>query len=398
VNVFDDIQFYVLNHHHYVDIPPNADEFSSSFVTYPNQQFDPEKGAELYQRFGREVLLAEELGYDGVAVNEHHQTVFSMMPVASVRAAYIAAMTKRVKILCAGIPINLSWPARVAEEYAMLDVMSGGRMEYGVPLGTGMEYWSNPGQINPATARARFREALEIIVQAWTEPGPTRYDGEFYNYRHLNPWPRPLQQPHPKLYVVGSGSTETVTLAADFRAGYSIVFTPIEQQLRAMANYRELAADRGWTVQPDDTIFSVIAYVADTDEEAVAEARPHIEKFFSWFHRVPPKYLSPPGYVSRAEFLRRAQSAALADGTHAGWDDMVAIGRIACGSPDTVADLIAGWAQDAQTSRILLVLDHGDMPEWKATKNMHLFADEVIPRIRSRASSATDGRVLAAVK
>ena len=173
-----------------------------------------------------------------------------------------------------------------------------------------------------------------------------------------------------------------MTLAADFRAGYSIVFTPIEQQLRAMASYRELAAERGWTVQPDDTIFSVIAYVADTDEEAVAEARPHIEKFFSWFHRVPPKYLSPPGYVSRAEYLRRAQSAALADGTHAGWDDMVAIGRIACGSPDTVADLIAGWAQDAQTSRILLVLDHGDMPEWKATKNMHLFASEVIPRIR----------------
>ena len=398
MNVFDDIQFYVLNHHHYVDVPPNEDEVSTTFVTYPNQQFDPERGAELYQRFGREVLLAEELGYDGVAVNEHHQTVFSMMPVASVRAAYIAAMTKRVKILCAGIPINLSWPARVAEEYAMLDVMSGGRMEYGIPLGTGMEYWSNPGQINPATARARFREALEIIVQAWTEPGPTRYDGEFYNYRHLNPWPRPLQKPHPKLYVVGSGSKETVTLAADFRTGYSIVFTPIEQQLRAMASYRELAAERSWTVQPDDTIFSVIAYVADTDEEAVAEARPHIEKFFSWFHRVPPKYLSPPGYVSRAEYLRRAQSAALADGTHAGWDDMVAIGRIACGSPDTVADLIAGWAQDAQTSRILLVLDHGDMPEWKAAKNMHLFASEVIPRIRSRASSAADGRVLAEVK
>jgi alkanesulfonate monooxygenase SsuD/methylene tetrahydromethanopterin reductase-like flavin-dependent oxidoreductase (luciferase family) len=115
----------------------------------------------------------------------------------------------------------------VAEEYAMLDLMSGGRMEYGIPLGTGMEYWANAGQINPATARARFREALEVILQTWTEKGPTRYDGDFYNYRHLNVWPRPLQQPHPKLYIVGSGSKETVTLAADHCAGYSIVFTPI---------------------------------------------------------------------------------------------------------------------------------------------------------------------------
>jgi alkanesulfonate monooxygenase SsuD/methylene tetrahydromethanopterin reductase-like flavin-dependent oxidoreductase (luciferase family) len=196
LNVFDDIQFYVLNHHHYADVPPDEDEFATTFVTYSNHQFDPEIGAELYQRWNREVLLAEELGFDGVAVNEHHQTVFSMMPAASVRAAYIAAMTKRVKILCAGIPINLSWPSRVAEEYAMLDLMSGGRMEYGIPLGTGMEYWANAGQINPTTARARFREALEVILQTWTEKGPTRYDGDFYSYRHLNVWPRPLQQPH----------------------------------------------------------------------------------------------------------------------------------------------------------------------------------------------------------
>src|SRR3954471_17624968 len=107
-----------------------------------------------------------------------------------------------------------------------------------------------------------------------------------------------------------------------------------------------MAEERGWTVQPDDTIFSVIAYVADTDEEAVAEARPHIENFFSRFHRAPPKYLSPPGYVSRAGLLRRAQSAALADGPHATWDDMVGIGRIACGSPDMVAETISGWAKD----------------------------------------------------
>ena len=207
-----------------------------------------------------------------------------------------------------------------------------------------------------------------------------------------------VQKPHPKIYIVGSGSQETVDVATDFRAGYSIVFTPIEQQLKAMANFREAAESKGWTVQPDDTIFTVICYVADTDEEALREARPHIEKFFSWMHRVPNQFLSPPGYVSRGEFLRRAQSAALSDGTRATWDDMVSIGRIICGSPDTVADTLSHWAQEAQCSRMLMVLQHGDMPEWKAVKNMHMFAKEVIPRVRARSSSAQAATVLAGVK
>ena len=304
MNVFDDIQFYLFNHHHYIDEPADSDRYDSTWVNYPNGNFDAEVAHELYQRWTREMLLAEQLGFDAIAVNEHHQTIYSMQPATSVRAAYLAALTKRVKILVAGVPINLSWPSRVAEEYAMLDVMSNGRMEYGFPLGTGMEYWSNAGQLNPTTARARFRENLSVILKTWTEDGPVRHDGEFYNYRFLNVWPRPMQKPYPKIYIVGSGSQETVDVATDFRAGYSIVFTPIEQQLKAMANFREAAESKGWTVQPDDTIFTVICYVADTDEEAVREARPHIEKFFSWMHRVPPQFLSPPGYVSRSEFSR----------------------------------------------------------------------------------------------
>ena len=123
------------------------------------------------------------------------------------------------------------------------------------------------------------------------------------------------------------------------------------------------------------------------------EALPHIEKFFSWMNRVPPKFLSAP-----AECVRRAQSAALADGTRATRDDMVSIGRIICGSPDTVADTLAQWAQEAQCSRMLMVLQHGYMPEWKAVKNIHMFAKEVIPRVRARSTSTQAEKVLAGVK
>jgi alkanesulfonate monooxygenase SsuD/methylene tetrahydromethanopterin reductase-like flavin-dependent oxidoreductase (luciferase family) len=312
-----------------------------------------------------------------------------MTPATSLMGAAIATATSRAKIMVAGVPVNLAYPNRVAEEYGMLDVMSGGRMEYAFPLGTGMEYWSNEGTVNPTTARARFRESLDIILKAWTEDGPMRYEGDFYTYRYLNPLPKPYQKPYPKLFVVGSGSMETVELALDFDMGYSLVFIPIAAQLKAFARMREIAAERGKTVDPDDLIIVVIAYVADTDEEAMREARPYIETFWSWYHRVPPKYLLPPGYVSTAEFLRRASDAALAHGTEATFEDMVDISRTILGSPDTVADTIAQWAEDAGCSRINVVLEHSDMPEWMTVKNMTLFANEVIPRIRAKGTQAT---------
>jgi alkanesulfonate monooxygenase SsuD/methylene tetrahydromethanopterin reductase-like flavin-dependent oxidoreductase (luciferase family) len=398
VSVLDEIKFYFFHHHHYIDVPEDEASYQATWVVPPSRLFDPVKGHALYERHLRYMRLAEDLGFDGLCINEHHNTVYSMTPTVSLMGAAIATATTRSKIMVAGVPINLTYPNRLAEEYAMLDVMSGGRMEFAFPLGTGMEYWSNAGAINPTTGRARFRESLDILLKSWTEETPIRYDGEFYTYRFLNPWPKPLQKPHPKLFIVGSGSRETVELAVEYGLGYSLVFTPIPAQLKAFKRMRELAEQRGRTVTPDDLIIVVIAYVADTDEEAVREAKPHIERFFSWFHRVPPKYLLPPGYVSTEEYLRRASDVALAHGTEASWEDMVAIGRIVCGSPDTVADTIAHWAEEAGCARINVVLEHGDMPEWKTVKNMTLFANEVIPRIRAKGANATvvDGRSLAA--
>jgi alkanesulfonate monooxygenase SsuD/methylene tetrahydromethanopterin reductase-like flavin-dependent oxidoreductase (luciferase family) len=385
LSVLDQIKFYFFHHHHYIDIPEDEGRYDATWVVPPGHLFDPEKGHKLYQRHMRQMRLADELRFDGICINEHHNTVYSMTPTTSLMGAAIAQQTSHAKIMVAGVPVNLTYPNRIAEEYAMLDVMSGGRMEFAFPLGTGMEYWSNAGQVNPVTSRARFRESLEVILQSWTQDGPNRYDGEFFNYRYLNPWPKPYQKPHPKLFIVGSGSQETVELASDLNMGYSIVFTPIPSQLKAFQRIRDAAEEKGRTVDPDDLIIVVMAYVADTDEEAEREAKPHIERFWSWFHRVPPRYLLPPGYVSTAEFLRRASDAALAHGTEASWEDMLAISRLALGSPDTVADTIASWAEEAGVARINVVLELGDMPEWKTVKNMNLFAEEVIPRIRAKA-------------
>ncbi len=392
----DEIQFYFFHHHHYNVIPPDEERYVTTQVEYPNGLFDPVKGHELYERHLRTVCLAEDLGFDGIGINEHHNTPYSLTPAVSVMAGAIAARTSRAKILVAGVPINLAYPNRVAEEYAMLDVMSGGRMEYAFPLGTGMEYWSNAAQINPVTARDRFRESLEVILRCWTEDGPLRHDGEFFNYRYLNPWPKPFQKPHPKVFIVGSGSLETTQLAIDFGIGYSITFTPIARQLAAFTRLRELAAEQDRVIQPDEIMILMHAYVADSDEEALREVQPFVGRFWSWFHRVTPKYLLPPGYVSRDEYLRRASDRALAHSHEATWDDMVSIGRYACGAPDTVADMIVAWAQEAGCGRMNVVFEHADMPEWMVRKSTTLFAEEVMPRVRARlAGSASPDAVLA---
>jgi alkanesulfonate monooxygenase SsuD/methylene tetrahydromethanopterin reductase-like flavin-dependent oxidoreductase (luciferase family) len=138
---------------------------------------------------------------DGLVVNEHHSTFYSMMPSCSIIAGALAVSTKQAKICVFGTPIGVIYPHRLAEEYAMLDVMSGGRLECAFPLRTGMEYWINP--INPSFARERFREGMEILMQAWTQPGPTRYDGKFCQYKYLNPFPTPYQKPHPMSSVQG---------------------------------------------------------------------------------------------------------------------------------------------------------------------------------------------------
>ena len=100
--MFDEIQFYLFNHHHYIDVPPDEERYESTWVNYPNELSDPEKGHALYQRYTRELLLAEDLGFDAIALNEHHQTAYSMMPAVGIRAAYMAALTRRIKLLVAG--------------------------------------------------------------------------------------------------------------------------------------------------------------------------------------------------------------------------------------------------------------------------------------------------------
>jgi alkanesulfonate monooxygenase SsuD/methylene tetrahydromethanopterin reductase-like flavin-dependent oxidoreductase (luciferase family) len=374
------LQVYFMGFMPYADLPPDHAKYPSVWVDLPNSLYDPKTGHALYQRYLSEFVLADKLGYDGVVVNEHHSTAYSMMPACSLIAAALIPQTQHAKICVFGTPVNLEYPNRLAEEYAMLDVMSGGRLELAFPLGTGMEYWANATQLNPATARARFRESMDVVLKAWTEDGPTTFDGEFFNYRYLNVWPRPYQKPHPPIYVVGTGSPSTMAYAAEKGYGYSVVFIPIEAQLRAFDWLREQWTQHGHQPRPDMITFNVLTYVAETEEAAEREGKPHILNFFNNFLRTTPRYLAPPGYVSVEEFRRRAMTPNLHGEAH--WEDLVEQNRIAVGTPERVAELIAGWLEQAGSNKVIVNLQLADMPHWKTVKNLTLFAEEVMPRLR----------------
>ena len=388
MTIAPDIQFYFMHFMPYTELPEDLQSYESTWVDFPNSLYDPAKGHRLYQRYLSEFVLADRLGFDGIVVNEHHSTAYSMMPACNLIAAALIPQTSRARICTFGTLVNIQYPNRVAEEYAVLDVLSGGRLEIAFPIGTGMEYWSNATAVNPATARQRFRESIDIILRAWTEDGPLRYDGDFYTYRYLNVWPKPMQKPHPKLWVVGT-SPETANLAAELGFGYSSVFIPADMQVRGFQAFREKSAELGHPPADDKLMFSVFAYVAESDEDAEREGKEHILWYFNNMLKTTPRYFVPPGMNSVAAFRHRLENTAATKlkGTSGNveWETLKDY-RAVLGSPATVANAIEGWVEQAGAARVICHLHLGNMPHWKTVKNLTLFAEEVIPRLRRRAA------------
>jgi alkanesulfonate monooxygenase SsuD/methylene tetrahydromethanopterin reductase-like flavin-dependent oxidoreductase (luciferase family) len=378
------LRFNVMHFMPYVHLPENHKEYKSTWVSFPNKYYDAHKGYDLYQQYLSQLILADKLGFDAIVVNEHHNTVYSMMACPSIIAAALIPQTRNAKICVWGTPPNFMLPNRLAEEYAMLDVLSRGRLEVAFPLGTGMEYWSNP--VNPATARDKFRENLKIILQAWTEDGPTTHYGQYYTYRFLNPWPRPFQRPHPPCYIVGTGSPETIEIAAEYGFGYASVFVTQQRAAELNETLRQRAQTYGNTIRPDQFPLQTWVYVAETQEQAEREFIGHFQRFFEDFARTSPQYLAPPGYLSVDQLKQRA---ALADKMHGGFD-FEAISKsffIAVGTPEKVANQIGEWSVKMKTNHFNNVMHVADMPHWKCVKNLTLFAEEVMPRLRSRSTT-----------
>ena len=177
-----------------------ARRYGYNNLMFPNEQFSPERAQQLYAMYFDELQYASETGFDGVMINEHHNNPLSMMPSVNVIGASVAQRNRKGKIVFLGnvLPIHDN-PLRVAEEVAMIDILSGGRVVCGFVRGLGQE--SMATNVNPMDNRERFDEAHDVIVAAWTRPGPFRWEGRHFEYRIVNPWMKPLQKPHPPIWI-----------------------------------------------------------------------------------------------------------------------------------------------------------------------------------------------------
>ena len=224
----------------------------AAWVVLPNALYDPKKGADEYQSYIDQLVYAEKLGFDVIAVNEHHQTAYGMMPAPNLIAANLIARTSKVKIAIVGRALPLvNNPVNIAEEFAMLDNLSKGRIITGFVRGIGNEYHATG--INPYWSHERFQEAHDLIVQAWTKPGPFAFEGEHYNIRYVNLWPRPYQTPHPPIWIPSMGSSETIKWAADPERKYPflVTFSGRELVARYLNLYREQARQFGYEASPE---------------------------------------------------------------------------------------------------------------------------------------------------
>jgi alkanesulfonate monooxygenase SsuD/methylene tetrahydromethanopterin reductase-like flavin-dependent oxidoreductase (luciferase family) len=288
-----------------------------------------------------------------------------------VLAGALTQIVRRAKIAVLGPTLPILNPVRVAEELAMLDTMSGGRVVAGLMRGTPNEYVTY--NFNPSESRARFAEALEIIRRAWTEPQPFGWQGRYYQYRTISIWPRPVQKPHPPLFMSGS-SPEAGELAARSHIGLGFAFTTVPQASKAVAYYRAQAREAGWDPTPDDVIYRIGFHIAETDDEAFADLRA----------------TGPRVALTTAN---AAINAAVAETSYYGRDetqvnrtatrdllDRIEQGQVLVGGPDTVVKQIKRIRDELGAG----ILDCAIAAQLgaKTLRSIELFGTKILPRIR----------------
>jgi alkanesulfonate monooxygenase SsuD/methylene tetrahydromethanopterin reductase-like flavin-dependent oxidoreductase (luciferase family) len=362
-------------------------KYDSAWVWFPNTFYDPKEGHDLYNRYLDELELAETLGFDGVCVNEHHQNAYGLMPSPNLFAATLARRTKNIKIAVVGNALPLyNPPTRVAEEYAILDVISGGRLIAGMVVGGGPEYYSF--SINPTQARERFREALDLIIAAWTRDGPFEWYGKHFKIRYVNPWPKPYQQPHPPIWIPGIGSVETMELVAE--RGYSYMGIPyfhIDVFQRNYDLFRETVEKAGKTVNPDQLGWLVPIYVAEDDATAREEFEQHLWYFA---HKLLKGItITPPGYTSARSYTRIIEAAPKFMRYQETWDQIEEGAYAIVGSAETVRDKLIDHMGKLGTGNLLGIFQLGSLPHELTVKSMTLFAESVLPALRAHFGDAT---------
>ena len=365
-------------------LPPD-DEFTSMRVNLPSRVYDPKVGADWYHMCLDQHLLADDLGMHCM-INEHHQTATCLNSAAPLSVAIVARQTKNARLCILGNPVaNLADPIRCAEEMAMIDNISHGRLECGFVRGVPYELFAS--NANPTETNERLWESIDLMTKAWTSlDGPFNYEGRWLHKRQVNVWPRPYQEPHPPIWITGgsniSHGTETI------RRGYTFAMflTPVDGLKRMWGAIRENIKNMGLPKPADDQFaFMPLVAVGDTEEEALRLVN---EVFWYVTHnKTEPQFRAPPGYVETqlyANFLSGKFSGGRTDAIRKMGMEYFRKNHVAIyGTPDSVVKQIKSlYRKTGGFGHLIAMMHAGSMSYKDCEKSMKLFAKEVMPQIK----------------
>jgi alkanesulfonate monooxygenase SsuD/methylene tetrahydromethanopterin reductase-like flavin-dependent oxidoreductase (luciferase family) len=383
----------------YTELPEDFREANPSvWVDIHSTLFDPKRAHLMYNDFMDELEYAAQCGFDAICVNEHHSNGYGLMPSPNLIASSLARRTSDTAICVMGNSLALyNPPTRVAEEFAMIDCISGGRLIAGFPVGTPMDtcyaYGTNPSQL-----RQRYHEAHDLVMRAWTEKDTFAFNGRFNQQRYVNVWPRPVQQPHPPIWIPGGGSVETWQWCAEMNYVYCYLSYYGYKSGRATMDGFWKEMDRlGKSRNPYQAGFLQFIGVGESRQHAFELYAEAAEYFYGRCLHVDPKWATPPGYTSegsqRAGIESQVKKAADANvrGKSTGerfasvareMDKIVDSGYVIIGSPDEVVEQLREVAVNLNVGHLMLLLQYGNMSKDLTRYNTRMFAEHVMPKLK----------------
>jgi alkanesulfonate monooxygenase SsuD/methylene tetrahydromethanopterin reductase-like flavin-dependent oxidoreductase (luciferase family) len=256
-------------------------------------------------------------------------------------------------------------PLDVAESYAMVDAISSGRLDFGVGKGSEAHEYKKLG-IRQEESTGRMVEGVEIIRQAWSDK-PVNFKGEFFNYENVPVVPKPVQRPHPPIWVGCARSEDSFRWAG--KNGFHLMTLPYlyrEPQILPgfIRTYRQSLADAGHDFTQTEVLGKFHIYVSSSLDKAIEEAAPYLANY-STVHKA-----ADPDRQERGLLVVRDVRTQLAEGF------------VIAGDPERCVDTIQKWREAAGLTAISGTFHFGGMPQEMAMKNIRLFAERVMPQFK----------------
>jgi natural product biosynthesis luciferase-like monooxygenase protein len=320
---------------------------------------------------------AEALGFDSVWPAEHHFSEYGFCASPALSLAAIARRTSRIRLGSGVVVLPFNHPIRVAEDYAMLDLLSGGRVELGIGRGYQPIEFQGYG-VDQTRSREIFDESIEVIRQAWTQER-VNFEGKHYRFHDVDVRPKPLQRPHPPIWLAAL-SEETFEKAG--RLGFNLLLSPVfggslKTARDRVTRYREALERAGHDPSTREVGALVMTYVGEKQEQARKEfADPVI-----WYFRTFGKYVAPklgqPGVESYEWYTQIRDLASVVE-----WDQLLSHGAVVCGEADYVTERVAEIRDEVGIDHLLCWTRLGGLSDDLVTANMELMRDRVMPALR----------------